>query len=559
MLYESPYNAGFTIPDVDITSLVLDHNLKGDVPSKPAIIDGYSGQVVYTYGSLRDKIRLFAGFLQKDLNIAPGDVVAYLSYNTTYYPIIIHGLLAAGAVVSAFNPAYTAEELCHTLTLAKPKYVLVQSELLDSLEKALGLIDGLFTPKLHVLDGKHQVHPSYSVLDILARDEYASYFQRYHRSPKQVASDVALICFSSGTSGLVKGVQLTHGNVVANVTQQGRCLDSMYQPDTVFTLVVPFFHILGLGGFCIQYLCHGAPIVVFRSFDLPKMLESIRRDKVTHVNVVPPIAMAILRSPLTANADFSSVRCLMNAAAPLKPELADELSKRMGCVLTQWYGCTEASPSIISQREDETHIRGTVGRLLPNMQMRVVDAQGADVERGTPGELWIRGPNIMRGYVQHSATTEDGFRDGFFPTGDVGYVDDQGFVYLVDRLKELIKVKGNQVAPAELEALLLTHPDVTDAAVCGVTVEEEGTEYPVGYITTDWARDSHAALIETLREYVEKRVAHYKRLVGGIHVLDAIPRNPSGKVLRRRLPVKEDKAVAEAIALKITSQRRSKL
>ncbi|KAG9187030.1 hypothetical protein G6011_10138 [Alternaria panax] len=541
MLFESPYNAGFEIPTVDITTLALDCNLSANVPSKPAIIDGYSGEVVYTYGSLRDKIRLFAGFLQTELQIAPGDVVAYLSYNTTYYPIIIHGLLAAGAVVSAFNPAYTAEELCHTLKLAKPKFVIVQAELLDALEAALNQMEGLLMPKLHILDGKSQMHSSHSVSDILNRIECASYFQRIHRSPEEIASDVAFICFSSGTSGLVKGVRLTHRNVVANVLQQGRALEDMYQPDTVFTLVVPFFHILGLGGFCIQYICHGAPIVVFRSFDLPKMLESIRRDKVTHVNVVPPIAMAILRSPLTTNADFASVKCLMNAAAPLKPELADALARRMGCVLTQWYGCTEASPSIISQRQSEAHIRGTIGRLLPNIQMRVVDAQGAgelrqntsmskpltehlDVERGTPGELWIRGPNVMQGYVTQHETTEAINKDGFFPTGDVGYVDDQGFVFLVDRLKELIKVKGNQVAPAELESLLLTHPDVIDAAVCGVHVDDEATEYPVGYIATGRPLASHGTLIQDLHDYVGKRVAHYKRLVGGIYILDAIPR-----------------------------------
>ncbi|KAL1792314.1 hypothetical protein ACET3X_008821 [Alternaria dauci] len=234
--------------------------------------------------------------------------------------------------------------------------------------------------------------------------------------------------------------------------------------------------------------------------------------------------MAMLRSPLTASADFSSVKCLMNAAAPLKPAIADALAKRVGCAVTQWYGCTEASPSIISQRESEVHVTGTIGRLLPNIQMRVVDAQGADVEKGAPGELWIRGPNIMQGYVEQSKIEDVFTKDGFFPTGDVGYVNDEGFVFLVDRLKELIKVKGNQVAPAELESLLLTHPDVTDAAVCGVTVEDEATEYPVGYITTNRPLESHTVLLEDLRHYVEQRVAHYKRIVGGIYVLDAIPR-----------------------------------
>ncbi|KAK3115292.1 hypothetical protein LTR53_005515 [Teratosphaeriaceae sp. CCFEE 6253] len=497
MIYESPYNQSFQCPKVDIPGLILDLNIKNASPTTPAIIDGYTGQTVSTYQSLRRDIVIFAGFLQQLLSLARGDVVSYLSFNT---------------------------EIAHALNLARPKHVLVQTGLVDDLNAALRLLPGEYPrPMIVVLDELSTEYTHLDVGDILARGS-TSLLRRPVRTEEQIAGDLAFICFSSGTSGLVKGVKLTHRNVVANIFQQGRCLQDMFKPETVFTLAVPFFHILGLAGFCCQYLSHGAPIVVFKKFDLPLFLQSLSRDRVTHVNVVPPIALALLQSPLAARADFSSVRCLMNAAAPLKQTLADALCERMGCVLTQWYGMTEASPSVISQRESEAHVPDTIGRLLPGMQMRIVGETGCDVPRGQPGELLIRGPNIMAGYVGPPMLTESAMLDGFLKTGDVGYVDEEDFVYLVDRVKEMIKVKGNQVAPAELEAVLLAHQAVTDAAVCGVYLDDEATEYPIAYVTTARPTADHATLCLEIEGFVSAQLAHYKHLRGGVHFIEAIPR-----------------------------------
>jgi len=257
---------------------------------------------------------------------------------------------------------------------------------------------------------------------------------------------------------------------------------------------------------------------------------------VSHLNVVPPIALQLLSNPLASTGDYSTLKCLMNAAAPLEQSLADQLCQKLTCCLTQWYGLTEASPSVISQTEDQVHIRNTVGKILPGMTVKILDENFQECEHGVPGELCIRGPNVMQGYVGNMELTADTIMaDGFLRTGDIGYVDDAGFVFLVDRLKEMIKVKGNQVAPAELEGVLRLHPQVDDAAVCGHYIPEQATDIPIAFITTRVPKDQHPTLFEDVIQFVRKRVASYKRIYE-VRVVEEIPRNAGGKIVRRQLP-----------------------
>ncbi|KAK7707916.1 hypothetical protein SLS63_013597 [Diaporthe eres] len=519
--------------DTTLTEVLLYHNLNNTPDEKPSIIDGYSGETVFTYASLRTSVRKLARHFSHELGIKQRTVVGILS---------------------------TTKELAHALKLSKPSHILVEEALVPNLLKAFDLgPDLLLKPRIHVWDIDDSSKTDHEPLQIERIIQHGSpNFEPAKLPPGAAAKELAFICFSSGTSGLVKGVQLTHENVVANLFQQSQGLRGMFNPKTVVTLIVPFFHILGLAGFCCQFVSQGVPIVVFKRFEMVPLLKAIKKHRVTHINVVPPIALEFLRNPEATKGDWSSVQCLMNAAAPLKETQARELCKRYDCVVTQWYGMTEASPSVASQREDETSIGGTIGRPLPGIEMRIVDEDGKDAK---VGEFILRGPNIMKGYVGDTGLTGSPLMsDGFLRTGDIGYADNQGYLYIVDRAKEMIKVKGQQVAPAELEAILITHSQVKDAAVCGVYNHDGTSEVPVAYITTDvkTSRDQQA-LKENLVEYVNGQVARYKRITGGVHILSAIPRNPSGKILRRLLPANLAAAAAKPAHATVNTQNLARL
>ncbi|OBT75476.1 hypothetical protein VF21_04904 [Pseudogymnoascus sp. 05NY08] len=484
--------------DATITNLILDYNPRNTPAQKPAVIDGPTGKVIYTYESLRLAVRRFAKYLQEELQLVRGTVVGVLAFNTVHFPVYVHSILAAGGVVSALNPFHLPQELAHALSLGKPQHVLVGDGLLPNLQAACKLLrQPQRQPKVHFVSLGNPTEAVHCIDFLNIAQNGDAKFKAPTYSAKVVAKELAFICFSSGTSGLPKAVQLSHGNIVAN----------------------------------------GSPIVVFPKFDLPSLLASIKRDRITHINVVPPIALQLLNNTISATADFSTVKTLMNAAAPLEQSLAERLCQRLGCTLTQWYGLTEASPSVISQRSDQVHIKGTVGKLLPGITMKILDEAENEVKNGTPGELCVSGPNIMQGYLGDTKLTSQTIKpDGFMKTGDIGYVDDAGYVFLVDRLKEMIKVKGNQVAPAELEAILRNHPLVDDAAVRGEHVPEEATDIPVAYITTRIPPHEHEALFDDVLGFVNKQVASYKRIRRGIIVVDQIPRNAGGKILRRMLP-----------------------
>ncbi|KAH6988998.1 4-coumarate-CoA ligase [Ilyonectria sp. MPI-CAGE-AT-0026] len=502
--------------DATITDVLFHHNLNNTPANKPAIIDGITGEKV-------------ANHLRHEVGVKPGSVVGILSTNKNYYPICVHAILAVGGVVSALNPLYEPN----------PTHVLVEDALLPRLVAALETLPDLFQkPTLYVWDAEKPEPGVYEALNVehIIKHGLAD-FEPIKHAPGVAATLLAFICFSSGTSGLVKGVKLSHGNIVSNIFQQSQGLRGMFAPSTVVALIVPFFHVLGLAGFCCQYVSQGAPIVTFRKFEVGPLLEAVKKHQITHINVVPPIALELLRYPIAGKGEYPSVKCLINAAAPLNQRQADQLCEKFSCVVTQWYGMTEASPSIASQKEDEVNIPGTIGRLLPGIEMRVIDEHYNDAQ---VGEFAIRGPNTMQGYVDGEKRSDNpNTPDGFLRTGDIGYVDDEGYLFIVDRAKEMIKVKGNQVAPAELEAILITHPQVLDAAVCGIYNEHGTSEMPVGYITTSvqGAEEQELLKADVLR-HVHSQVTRYKQITGGLHILPAIPRNPAGKILRRLLPAK---------------------
>jgi acyl-CoA synthetase (AMP-forming)/AMP-acid ligase II len=425
---------------------------------------------------------------------------------------------ARGGVVTTANPLYTPDELSRQLTDSGARMLVTVPPFLDTAGAAAlsaGVDDVLVLGQA----------PGFSSFSSLLQPDGAG------PAPEQVDPDsVVALLYSSGTTGLPKGVKLTHRSLVTNILQVQTML-ALGERDTLVA-VAPFFHTLGFTILLCQPLAHGATVVSLPRFELEGFLEAIQSHRATATIVVPPIALALARHPMVEQYDLSSLRFVGCGAAPLSAELEQECAERLGCPVQQGYGMTESTAGIAvsTMVEPERNVRGQAGMLLPGIEARVVDpGTGADTGSGGKGELWVRGPQLMRGYRnQPEATAATIDRDGWLHTGDIGRVDREGRVFITDRLKELIKYKGFQVAPAELEGLIETHPAVADVAVVGAPDEEAG-EMPVAFIV---ARDDLTDL--ELIAWVAERVAPHKR-VRRVERVKAIPRSPSGKILRRGL------------------------
>jgi acyl-CoA synthetase (AMP-forming)/AMP-acid ligase II len=350
------------------------------------------------------------------------------------------------------------------------------------------------------------------------------------------AEDVAVLPYSSGTTALPKGVMLTHASIGVNLAQ----IDVLrpMAPDDRVVAILPFFHIYGMTGLINQPLQAGATVVVLPRFDLLQFLDVLERERITQVFVAPPVVLALAKHPAVEGRDLSAIRSLVSAAAPLDAELAGLASARLGVPITQAYGMTELSPGthLVPRGQEAAAPPGTVGKLVPATEARLVSPEtGEDAGPGEEGEIWIRGPQRMKGYFGKPEETDTLIdADGWLHTGDIGRVDDDGWWFVVDRVKELIKYKGYQVAPAELEAVLLACPDVADAAVIGV-YDERGDEVPKAFVVR---APGSTATADDVLGFAAARTAPYKR-VRRVEFADAIPKAASGKILRRELRARE--------------------
>jgi 4-coumarate--CoA ligase len=348
----------------------------------------------------------------------------------------------------------------------------------------------------------------------------------------QVAVDTdsvpVVLPYSSGTTGRSKGVVLSHDNLTANIEQCKHILD--YDSDDVALAILPFFHIYGMQVLMNGLLANGVTIVTMPRFDLEEALTIVQEHKVTWFFAVPPIVLALAKHPLVDQYDMSSVKVVFSGAAPLSGELGEEAEARLGCSVIQGYGMTELSP--VSHATIPGQGRsGSSGITVSNTECRIVDLEGNDCDVDADGELWIRGPQVMKGYLNNpEATAETIDADGWLHTGDVAHFDSDGHIYIVDRIKELIKYKGFQVPPAELEGLLLTHPAVADAAVIGILDDEAG-EIPKAFVTL---KPGASATGTEVQEFIAGQVATYKQ-IRLIEFIDEIPKSASGKILRREL------------------------
>lgn len=512
MIFRGPYPDAI-ISEAPLTPFVLDRARQlGD---KPALIDGPTGRVI-TYACLVRSVRRVAASLAAR-GFRKGEVLGILSSNTPEYAIMFHGVALLGGVVTPINPLYTEHEIGHQLNDAGARFLIAGEQFIEKARQAAreANIEELFV--FGVAEGA---------------TSFASLIERDGAVPEveiDPRKDLVALPYSSGTTGLPKGVMLTHQNLVANLCQMNS-LDYFTENDTLIC-VLPLFHIYGLMVILNFGLHKGATIVTMPRFDLEQFLQVVQEHGVTMAHVVPPIVLALSSNPIVENYDLSRLHTIFSGAAPLSEALTKVCTDRLKCKVRQGYGMTETSPVTHSSPANPAQVKpGSVGLCAPNTECKLLDLQtGQPVGRNQEGELCVRGPQIMKGYLNRpEATAHTIDTEGWLHTGDVGYADEDDHFFIVDRAKELIKYKGFQVAPAELEAILLTHPAVADAAVIPIPDDEAG-EIPKAYVVL-----SGIANAEEILAFVADRVAPFKK-IRLIEFADRIPKSASGKILRRVL------------------------
>ena len=514
MTFTSPH------PDVEIAEIPLHEFVLQQTTAlgeKPALVDGPSGRTV-TYQQLGQAVEAVAAGLH-DRGFGKGDVLAIFSPNIPEYAVAYLAAIRLGGVVTPANPLYTSEELSFQLNDAGAKFLVTIPMFLETASAAAG-------------------QSAVKEVFVFGEAEGATPFAQLMKPGGEVPGfegsfdDVIVLPYSSGTTGLPKGVMLTHRNLVGNI-HQTRGLHKLDESD-VLVGILPFFHIYGMEVIMNNGLAHGATIVTMPKFDLEQFLSLVQEHKITRAYLVPPILLALAKHPIIDKYDLSSLDIILSGAAPLGEDLQNAVKERLGCQVLQGYGLTETSPVTNLIPDGWEAKPGSVGTLVPNSEAKIVDVEsGEEVGTGERGELWFRGPHIMKGYLNNdeatSITIDD---DGFLHTGDIGFVDEEGYFYVVDRLKELIKYKGFQVPPAELEALLLSHPKIADAAVIGVPDDEAG-ELPKAFVVPNGDLTDQEVM-----EFVADKVAPHKK-IRVVEMTDEIPKSASGKILRRVLVERE--------------------
>ncbi|MGI8838114.1 MAG: AMP-binding protein [Pyrinomonadaceae bacterium] len=512
MIFRGPYPE-VKIPEVPVTSFVFQNSAA--LGNKPALIEGETGRTI-TYAQLADSIRRAAAGLAAR-GFKAHEVFGILSPNVPEFAIAFHAVATLGGICTTVNPLYTEHEIGQQLKDAGARFLVTVPE---CLAKALGAANEAGVEEVFVFGEAEGATPFATLL------ENDGSFSEPKIDPRE---DIVALPYSSGTTGLPKGVMLTHHNLVANMRQM-EGLAYFSKSDTLIC-VLPLFHIYGLVVVLNMGLYEGATIVTMRRFDLELFLQAVQKYNVTLAHLVPPIVLALSKSPIVANYKLTTLRTLFSGAAPLDASLTRACMTRLGCDLRQGYGMTETSPVTHSSPADKGQVKfGSVGPPAPNTECKIVDlATGEELGPNQEGEVCVRGPQIMKGYLnQPEATAQTIDPDSWLHTGDVGYADEDGHFFIVDRAKELIKYKGFQVPPAELEAILLTHSCVADAAVIPYPDDEAG-EVPKAVVVLK-AESTPQAIMD----FVAERVAPHKR-IRVLEFIDKIPKSPSGKILRRML------------------------
>ncbi|MCJ1333179.1 hypothetical protein MMC10_009873 [Thelotrema lepadinum] len=554
-----PLKSRFTIgiPDCSIASYVFTSPSHSLSKERPLFIEADNPSNFLTHYTYRLYAQRLALGLQQN-GFKPGDRLLLYSGNTIFFPVVIMGVIMAGGIFTGANPTYVSREVAYQLEDSGAEYMMVAPGSSDiGISAALQV--GVPKSNIFVLDSSGDGETFKTGLkhwsSLLASPEEARGFE-WNPCIKPGESDQTVVLnYSSGTTGKPKGVEITHKNYVANCMQakhnQDKRVKTEEEKDNETWLgFLPMYHAMAQTYFLVHVPSIAAKLYVMPRFDFVKMLDAIETYRVTYLIVVPPIIVAMAKDPDVRRGkwDLSSVRQIFTGAAPIGLPVCQsfeslwEGKKPPGREVNvkQGWGMTEATCTLTSFDPLRKSLTNSVGEPMANVELRFMNDEGTtEVPPGERGEIWVKAPNVMKGYWRNEQATRDTLTsERWLKTGDIGYVDEEGLVYIADRKKELIKVKGNQVAPAELEALLLDHPAVADAAVIGVPYRED--EAPRAYVMLNAGASASA---EDIQSFVQERVSKHKYLVGGVRFVDQIPKNPSGKILRKIL---REKAAQEA-------------
>ncbi|KAI0401216.1 hypothetical protein F4802DRAFT_609505 [Xylaria palmicola] len=537
-----PLYSDIDIPDVDLWTYLFERKDRPWPDNKDIYTDAGTKRS-YTWLQVKNTAIEFGRGLRSQWGFKKGDVLGFFTPNSVDYAPVFFGVHYVGGAASTANPSYTAKELAFQMKDSAAKGIITQLPMLPVVLEAARAI-GLPEDRIILLgDGRDPSGRFNHFTEIKATGLLGTFHSGQARvDPKK---DLAFLVYSSGTTGLPKGVQLTHSNIVANIAQleyvdgfnglhHSGGLDG--QGDKQLA-ILPFFHVYGLTCIALASIRMGLPVIILPKFELEKACQAIQEFNITFASVPPPVVLALAKHPAVAKYDLSSIKFMNSGAAPLGRDLVEMVWDRLTIPIMQGYGLSETSPTLTKGIiYDWKRYNGSVGKMLPNISAKIVDLEGKEPPIGQEGELWVKGPNVFPGYLNRPELQKETFSDdGYFKTGDIGYFDPKGNLYITDRLKELIKYKGFQVAPAELEGVLQGHPEVADACVIPAHDRERETEVPRAYLVLKPGVARDDAKAQEIVTWIEGRVAAHKRLRGGVRFVDEIPKNASGKLLRRVL------------------------
>ncbi|KAG8169066.1 hypothetical protein KVR01_001815 [Diaporthe batatas] len=541
---------------------------KGPLPDRKTFLDAERPDTHFlTFAEYRLLAKRVGLGLQQ-AGLEPGDRVLVFSGNNLYFPSVFLGVLMAGGVFTGANPTFVAREVAYQLRDSGATFMFAASASLDIALQAAEEA-GLAKDRVLVFDAESDARAEKPTPGTNGRRQGARHWTELLHAgraqaeswdwvePSDAANTTCCLNYSSGTTGVPKGVEISHRSYVANCTQVLFVAELDPEHDVKrdrsrALAFLPMYHAYGQTYFVANYARQGTPVYVMPHFDFMKMLQYVQKYRITTLACVPPVIVALAKHPASRQFDLSSVESIGSGAAPLSHETLLEcqsLFTKNEVLISQGWGMTETTCTTLAW-DSRVKAGPGVGELYPNMSAKIMEMDGKTeiLEANKPGELWVSGPNLLKGYWRKPEATRDTVMtdpDGtrWLRTGDVAHCEEYrtGTIWhIVDRIKELIKVKGNQVAPAELEGLLLEHPAVADVGVIGVTID--GEEVPRAYIQKSAGA---TATGKEIAEWMAGKVTRYKRLKGGVVFVDAIPKNPSGKILRKILREKAKEEVGD--------------